>query len=37
MLLMALSPLVLILALVVCIKMVLTRIDRFDGWAKLLQ
>ena len=32
---MALS--LLILALMVCIKMVLARIDRFDGWAKLLQ
>ena len=37
MLLMALSLLVLILALVVCIKMVLTRIDRLDAWAKLVE
>ena len=34
---MALSPLMLILALTVCMEMVLTRIDRFDGWAKPLQ
>ena len=37
MLLMALSPLVLIQALVVCIKMALARIDSRAGWAKLLQ
>ena len=37
MLLMALSLLVMILALMVCIKMALARTDRLDTWAKLVE